>query len=207
MSMKCSLFVLVWLFAQVCLAQKPIPKKQVDTLVIKTSKVKKETVKFFNKIDTSLPYSPRVATMRSAVLPGWGQITNKKYWKLPLVYGTLGATGYVFFSNLKNYREAKTAYILATDGDPTNDDQIIQPYFAVKDQPDVIRSFRNAVRQDVDYSVLFFIGFWGLQVADAAVDANLKTFDVSDDLSLQFKPGFSPMARTAGLSLVLHIGK
>ena len=77
----------------------------------------------------------------------------------------------------------------------------------MKDQPDVIRSFRNAVRQDVDYSVLFFIGFWGLQVADAAVDANLKTFDVSDDLSLQFKPGFSPMARTAGLSLVLHIGK
>jgi hypothetical protein len=207
MSCRIFLFVVVWLFVQDCYAQKTVPEQRIDTLVIKTSKERKERVKFFNKIDTSLPYNPRIATMRSAALPGWGQITNRKYWKLPLVYGALGATGYVFFSNLKNYREAKVAYILATDNDPTNDNQIKQPYFAVKDQPEVIRSFRNAVRQDVDYSVLFFIGFWGLQVADAAVDANLKTFDVSDDLSLQFKPGFSPMARTAGLSLVLHIGK
>jgi len=207
--MSCRLIILflVTFFAQESYAQKTIPEQAPDTLIIKTSKERKERVKFFNKIDTSLPYSPRIATLRAAVLPGWGQITNKKYWKLPLVYGALGTTTFVFFRNLKQYREAKTAFALATDGDPSNDDQIIQPYFAVKDQPDRIRSFRNAVRQDVDYSVLFFIGFWGLQVVDAAVDANLKNFDVSDDLSLQFKPGFSPMARTAGVSLVLHIGK
>jgi len=152
-------------------------------------------------------YSPRKAIIRSAIIPGWGQIYNKKYWKLPLVYGALGTSAYLFFRNLKQYKEAKEAYILATDNNPNNDDQIQQPYFTVKDQPERIRTFRNQVRQNVDYSVLFFIIFWGLNVADAAVDAHLKTFDVSDDLSLHIKPGFSPMARTSGISLVLAIGK
>jgi len=152
-------------------------------------------------------YSPRKAMIRSAIIPGWGQIYNKKYWKLPLVYGALGTSAYLFFRNLKQYKEAKEAYILATDNNPNNDDQIQQPYFTVKDQPERIRTFRNQVRQNVDYSVLFFIIFWGLNVADAAVDAHLKTFDVSDDLSLHIKPGFSPMARTSGISLVLAIGK
>ena len=157
--------------------------------------------------DTLKKYNPNIAVLRSAIIPGWGQATNKKYWKIPLVYGALGITGHIFLKNIKQYKEAKKAYILATDNDPSNDYQIIEPYYSVKDQPERIRIFRNQVRQNVDYSVLFFIAFWGLNVADAAVDANLKTFDVSDDLSLQIKPGYSPMANTNGISLVLNIGK
>ncbi len=152
-------------------------------------------------------YDPGVAIRRSAMLPGWGQFTNKKYWKIPLVYAGVGIPAYLFTRNLKQYKDAKNAFALATDGDPSNDGQIKEPYFSVRSQPDRIRVFRNSVRQNVDYSVLFFIIFWGLNVADAAVDANLKTFDVSDDLSLQLKPGFSPLANTNGLSLVLNIGK
>lgn len=157
--------------------------------------------------DTAKKYNPNVAVIRSAIIPGWGQATNKKYWKIPIVYGALGTTAYIFFRNVNQYKEAKQAYILATDKDPSNDYLIPEPYFSVKDQPERIRIFRNQVRQNVDYSVLFFIAFWGLNVADAAVDAHLKTFDVSDDLSLQIKPGFSPLANTNGISLVLNIGK
>ncbi|HRD58627.1 MAG TPA: DUF5683 domain-containing protein [Ferruginibacter sp.] len=152
-------------------------------------------------------YNPNKAVMRSLMIPGWGQATNKKYWKIPLVYGALGTTGYMFFRNIKQYKESKEAYILATDGDDSNDHLIKQPYFSVKEYPERIRAFRNSVRQNVDYSVLFFIAFWGLNVADAAVDAHLKTFDVSDDLSLQIKPGYSSMANTNGISIVMHIGK
>ena len=152
-------------------------------------------------------YNPNIAIRRSAMVPGWGQITNKKYWKVPLVYGALVTTGVIFFRNIDQYRDSREAYILATDGDPSNDFQIKQPYFAVKDQPDRIRVFRNSVRQNIDYSVLFFIAFWGLNVADAAVDAHLKTFDVSDELSLQFKAGYSPIANTNGVAIVLNIGK
>jgi Family of unknown function (DUF5683) len=169
---------------------------QEDSLLIPVLHVKKDTVLTFN---------PKKAIIRSAIIPGWGQITNKKIWKVPLVYGALGTTAYLFRRNIIQYRDSKTAYILATDNDPSNDDQIKQPYYSVKDQPERIKEFRNAVRQNVDYCVVFFVLVWGLNVADAAVDAHLKSFDVSDDLSIQFKAGYSPMARTNGLSLVMTI--
>jgi len=179
-------------------------QKKADSLKIST---KKYSSGIFSRTDTSMPYSPRRATYRSAIIPGWGQATNKKYWKIPIVYAALGVTTYIFFHNVKQYREAKNAYLNASDGNPANDSLIPQPYFTIKDQPERIRTFRNQVRQNVDYSVLFFILFWGLNVVDATVDAHLKTFDVSDDLSLQIRPGYSPLANTNGISLVLNIGK
>jgi len=169
---------------------------QEDSLLIPVLHVKKDTVLTFN---------PKKAIIRSAIIPGWGQITNKKIWKVPLVYGALGTTAFLFRRNIIQYRDSKSAYILATDNDPSNDDQIKQPYYSVKDQPERIKEFRNAVRQNVDYCVVFFVLVWGLNVADAAVDAHLKSFDVSDNLSIQFKAGYSPMARTNGLSLVMTI--
>lgn len=182
--------------------------KAQEKLVVDTSGnvvFSKKTVTL--KDSTTKKYNPGIAIRRSAMLPGWGQFTNKKYWKIPLVYAGVGIPAYLFTRNLKQYKDAKNAFALATDGDVSNDDQIKEPYYSVRAQPDRIRVFRNSVRQNVDYSVLFFIIFWGLNVADAAVDANLKTFDVSDDLTLQIKPGYSPLANTNGVSLVLNIGK
>ena len=191
----CSLFVCNHLFAQ-----KPDPVKSGDS-------TRKRNTRIFSKPDPSKAYNPNIATYRSAIIPGWGQATNKKYWKIPVVYAALGTTTYIFFRNVKQYNEAKNAYLNAVDGDPANDSEIPQPYFSLKDQPDRIKTFRNQVRQNVDYTVLFFILFWGLNVVDATVDAHLKTFDVSDDLSLQIKPGYSQLANTNGISIVLNIGK
>lgn len=184
----CSLFVCSNLFAQ-------------------KDSTKKRNTKIFSKADPAKTYNPRIATYRSAIIPGWGQATNKKYWKIPVVYAALGTTAYIFFRNVRQYNEAKNAFINASDGNPANDSLIPQPYYSVKDQPDRIKTFRNQVRQNVDYTVLFFILFWGLNVVDATVDAHLKTFDVSDDLSLQIKPGYSQLANTNGISIVLNIGK
>jgi hypothetical protein len=172
-----------------------------------TAKIKKAHFSAFARIDTSKKYNPKIAIVRSAILPGWGQAVNKKYWKIPLVYAALGITAGIFFHNLKQFQEANSAYKNSIDGDTSNDYQIPQPYYSVKDQPDRIKTFRNEVRQNVDYSVLFFIVFWGLNVIDAAVDAHLKTFDVSDNLNVQIKPGYSPLANTNGISLVLNIGR
>ena len=191
---------------------------QKDTVIIKAppvnntaaeskdKKTKREKVNIFS-IDKSKPYNPRVAILRSAILPGWGQATNKKIWKIPIVYGALGTTAYVFFYNLKQFKQANAAYKNAIDGDTSNNYLIPEPYHSVLSDPSRIQSFRNSVRQNVDYSVLFFLAFWGLNVVDATVDAHLKTFDVSDQLSLQIKPGYSPMAKTNGISLVLDIHK
>lgn len=157
--------------------------------------------------DSTIRYNTRRPIIRSAIIPGWGQVTNHKIWKVPIVYAALGATTYLFVRNLHQYRDAKQAFILASDNDPSNDYLIKQPYFNVRNQPERIRSFRNEVRQNMDYCGIFFILFWGLNVVDAAVDAHLKTFDVSDDLSIQFKPGYSPASNTTGLSVVLNIGR
>jgi len=193
------LFILLFTSLFVSAQEKLIVDTSGKVLFSKNTGVKKDTgVK---------KYDPGIAIRRSAMLPGWGQYTNKKYWKIPLVYAGIGIPAYLFTRNLKQYKDAKNAFSLATDGDPSNDSQIKEPYFSVRAQPDRIRVFRNSVRQNVDYSVLFIIIFWGLNVADAAVDANLKTFDVSDELSLQLKPGFSPLANTNGISLVLNIGR
>ncbi len=157
-------------------------------------------------------YSPRKAAIRSAVLPGWGQIYNKKYWKLPLVYGALGITGYIFVDNIKTYREYRFAYAARYKAAlPAGQGRDSTDYFRIEDrykryQPESIRNARDQFRQYIDYSVLFFVLFWGLNVVDATVDAHLKAFDVSPDLSLQFKPGRSQMAGTNGMSIVLNIG-
>lgn len=159
----------------------------------------------FHQLEAKNYFNPRTAIIHSAIIPGWGQINNKKYWKLPIVYGAIGTTSYLFFRNLRQYKDAKSAYALSIDNNPSNDYLIKQPYYTVKDQPERIRTFRNEVRQNVDYCVLFFILFWGMNVADAAVDAHLRTFDVSNRLSMQINPGFSPVANTQGLHLVFNI--
>ena len=166
-----------------------------------------------NAKDTALKkHSPKVAAIRSAIFPGLGQIYNKKYWKLPIVYGALGVTGFIFFDNLKTYKEYRFAYTArfkAAQPPPFRDSA---DYLKLKNiykiiQPESIRAARNKFRQYVDYSILVFILLWGLNVVDATVDAHLSSFDVSPNLSLSIKPGHSEMAGTNGISLVLNIGK
>ena len=178
-----------------------ISKAQMPDSVAKTIRPAKDA----SSKKTVPLFEPRKATIRSAIAPGWGQIYNKKYWKLPLVWGALGTTAGIYFYNVKYYRSLKQAYIYRSDNDPTNDILVDQEYRNLSAES--IRSYRNSFRQSVDYSVLFFILSWGLNVVDATVDAHLKAFDVSDDLSLQLKPGYSQMSNTAGISLVLNIGK
>lgn len=155
-------------------------------------------------------HSPKKAALRSAILPGLGQIYNKKYWKLPIVYGILGTSGGIFFFNLKQYRDTRFAYRVKYNMRVNGTDSALYSQIKPILQPlgeESLRFYRNQYRRDIDYSALFFILLWGLNVVDAAVDAHLKSFDISPDLSLRFQPGYSELANTNGLSLVLKIGK
>ncbi len=196
-------FIVLLFNCLVVAAQKKVVVQRDSVITINTNNINKQS------LDSAFlkNYKPSIAIKRSAMLPGWGQYTNKKIWKIPFVYAGIGIPAYLFFKNKKEFKESKLALANAIDGNPANDIEIPQPYYTVRFDPDRIRNFRNEVRQNVDYSVLFFIVFWGLNVADAAVDANLKTFDVSEDLSLKFKAGYSELANTNGVSLVLKIGK
>ena len=174
--------------------------------------IKDSTASKKSKTDTTKKkvYDPKVAARRSALIPGWGQAYNKKYWKIPIVYGALGVTGYIFVNNIKIYKEYKFAYSARVKAQPptldsTDYNQLDNVYKVLS--PNSIRSARDEFRRYVDYSALIFILLWGLNVVDAAVDAHLKNFDISPDLSLQLRPGYSELARTNGVSLVLKIGK
>jgi hypothetical protein len=154
-------------------------------------------------------HSPKKAAIRSALIPGWGQAYNKKYWKIPIVYGALGTSAGVFVYNLKTYRELRLAYSGKYNARVLNDST---DYFKMKPRylpvsEESLRFNRNEFRRNIDYSVLVFVLLWGLNVVDATVDAHLKSFDVSPDLSLKIKPGTSEMANTTGVALVLQIGK
>src|SRR6185312_5008851 len=147
-------------------------------------------------------HDPRKATIRSAIIPGWGQIYNRKYWKLPLVYAAVGIPAYFYFDNRTWYRNCQHAItVLAnyqaslppgTPGGPVPDSVVrmvnikLQPLVASGDDND-LRTYRNEYRKDEDYSVLFFLLFWGLNVVDATVDAHLMYFDVSNNLSMQLQ--------------------
>ena len=149
---------------------------------------------------TTKGHNPKIAALRSALIPGWGQAYNKKYWKIPIIYGALGVTAGVFFYNLKTYKLLRQAVIYRSDTIASND-LLIDPRF-IPLSTESIRSYRNYYRQNIDYSVLVFLVFWGLNIVDAVVDAHLKSFDVSNSLTLKIKPGYNPLNNTGGISLV-----
>ncbi len=207
---------LLWTFAllcgQHCLAQFPDSAKaqKIDEAPLQIE-------------DSTQHHSPRKAAIRSAILPGWGQAYNRKYWKIPIVYAALGITGAVFVSNVKTYNEVQYAYRVSINRDTANYDNVedyLKPF--VPNETTSLDNYRREFRRNIDYSVLIFLLFWGLNVVDATVDAHLKEFDVSPTLSLKLKPtlpasglasslGIAPgaggPASGAGLSLVFDIHK
>ncbi len=194
------LFLTITLHAAIGYAQ-----QREDTVVLKSTPATdtshiKDTAK-----DTVVKkkYNPKVAAIRSAIIPGWGQAYNKKYWKIPIVYGALGTTAGIFFYNLKWYKRLRKAVILLSDTDTSNDNQIFPSLSGYS--VDALRTGRNEYRQDIDYSVLFFLVFWGLNVVDATVDAQLKSFDVSRNISMRIKAGLDDYYNRPQVSLVFFI--
>jgi hypothetical protein len=112
--------------------------------------------------------------------------------------------------NLTNYRDTRFAYRVKYNMRVNRTDSLLFNSIKSNLQPlpeESLRYYRDQFRRDIDYSVLFFLLLWGLNVVDASVDAHLKTFDVGPDLCFQLKAGYSEMAQTNGLSLKMRLGK
>jgi len=122
------------------------------------------------------PLAPSRAAFYSAILPGLGQAYNKKYWKVPLVYGVMGTSLYFYFDNNKKYNQYRDAYKRRLAG--FNDDQ-----FQYLDNDRLIAAQRFYQRNR-DLSLLITAAFYVLNIVDANVDAHLMQFNVSDDLTV-----------------------
>lgn len=138
--------------------------------------------------DAALNYKGAVnnvkkATTLSTICPGAGQIYNKSYWKVPIVLGGIATMGYVINFNNRGLERFKLAYDLVADGDPNTIDEFNGRYTA-----DYLKKLRDNYRRNRDLCIIITAGLYLLNIIDAHVDAHMKEYDISDDLSMNLEP-------------------
>jgi len=132
----------------------------------------------------------------AAAIPGYGQILNKKYWKLPIVYGGFVGCYYAITWNANRYNSYKNGYLDITDtNDATNsyldlipEGRTIESYGGRQAFTGLIKTGMDQSRYYRDLSVIISIAYYGLTIVDAFVDAHLADFDISPDLSMHLRP-------------------
>ena len=144
-------------------------------------------------------HSPKKATIMSALLPGLGQVYNRKYWKVPIIYAGATALGFALVFNADKFSTYKNTYILRTDGDSTTIDNF-DPMFSENN----LLTLRDFYRRYLDLSIIGGILLYTLNVIDANVDAHLREFKVNDDLSLRIDPYFKRSSSGIKLTFNLH---
>lgn len=189
--------LLMGLLCQTLQAQDTAVEVQADTLETAVERV----------------HLPRKATIYSAVLPGLGQVYNRKWWKVPFIYGGFGAIGYFINQNHQNYKTYVQAYLDMGDGDPlTNSYQALyeEPVNELTPPSNWQTTYKTRITYYSRQRDLFIIGavaFYLINILDANVNAHFIDFDISEDLSFKFEPLPSdPMTKTPlpGVTLVYN---
>lgn len=131
----------------------------------------------------ALERMPRQAAMKSAILPGLGQLYNKRWWKVPLIYGGFVGIGLVYEFNQRNYK----IFLKEAQYRELNPGKTQNPLFAGYTSQGII-TIKDSYRRNRDLSILAGLGFYAINIIDAYVDAKFFRFDISDELSLKVDP-------------------
>jgi len=155
---------------------------------------------------------PKQVLFKSLMIPGWGQIQNKQIWKVPIIYGLLGGLTYYSITLTKDYHDYRAAFYNETRGEETDFRFGRTPPQLVGENTERLRSKRNTLRNRRDLSYIFIALGYALNAIDAYVYAHLRTFDVSDDLSMNanIKPDFISLPMTSvtpALSISIKLNK
>jgi len=174
--------------------------KAQDSLRSETSVVteKKDTVELKSY---ATRYDPRKALLFAAVLPGLGQVYNKKYWKLPLVYGGMAAAGYAMNFYNQGYKKYKGQLFYNLENFPGQESAQHPKSFFTTSQ---LRTITNRYRRERDFMIIIMAGVYILQMVDAHVDAHLKEFDLNPNLHVRLEPTWENdmlTGTTTGLAL------
>ena len=168
--------------------------QQADSALDAEKPLKKLKIKQKRDWSTWKP-DPKRALWLALVLPGAGQIYNRKYWKLPIIYGGFIGCAYAMRWNNQMYLDYSQAYLDIMDDDPNTASYTQFLHLGnqinssnIERYKEVFRSRRDRYRRWRDLSFFVMLGVYALSVIDAYVDASLSTFDISDDLSLQVQP-------------------
>lgn len=140
---------------------------------------------------------PKRALWLALVIPGAGQIYNRKFWKLPIVYGGIVGCVYAMHWNNQMYHDYSQAYMDIMDDDPTTDsyNQFLHLGATIDASnmdryKEIFRKRKDRYRRWRDMGVFVMIGVYAFSIIDAYVDASLSEFDISDDLTLRVEPAF-----------------
>lgn len=170
-------------------AETLVPSLVVDTTATATSK--KAPKRDWN---TWRP-NPKRALWLALVIPGGGQIYNRKYWKLPLVYGGFMGCIYAMTWNNSMYHDYSKAFLDISDSDPnsTSYNQFLHTGVTITPAnadryKEIFKKRKDQYRRWRDLSFFVMLGVYALSVIDAYVDAELSVFDISKDLSLKVEP-------------------
>jgi len=153
------------------------------------------------------PLSPAKAAFYSAVLPGLGQAYNKKYWKIPLVYGALGTGIFFYLDNNKEYDRYRDAFKRRLAG--FNDDEFWgtdsndNPLSSPQISNDALIRAQRTLSRNREISLLVTIGIYVLNIIDANVDAHLLQYNVDENLALKPHFKFNELDATTNLGLTL----
>ncbi|MFK7899776.1 MAG: DUF5683 domain-containing protein [Cyclobacteriaceae bacterium] len=173
---------------------------------------RKDTVKTGGKEEKLFTPNPKKAAMLSAILPGLGQVYNKKYWKVPVIYTALVSLGYAIFWNntrLTKVNKVVNTWPTSTSGAPdesiTNAAITSVPGY-VLDSYSESRSVQDLHRRNKDYSTIIMGLFYAINIVDAAVDAHLYRFKINEDALMSLDPTLIPTDRqNASLGMRLKI--
>jgi len=148
------------------------------------------------KLDLYDPLAPARSAFYSAILPGLGQAYNGSYWKIPLVYAGIGTSLYLVLQNDTEYQRYRNAYKRRLAGFQDDEFQNIL-------ENEGLINAQKQFRQNKEFAILATVAFYLLNIVDANVDAHLKQFDVSKDLTLRpnFEPNFMSGNIDYGLTL------
>lgn len=161
-----------------CVTTHPFIFCQDSTKTVKTNQIS-DTV----FIKPPIEHSPKKAAIMSTILPGLGQAYNKKYWKIPIIYGAIGTSIFFAISNNSDYNDFKDALKARVDNDPNTVDKY-EGIMSVQN----LESNLNFHQRNRDLSIIIAGVFYALNIIDATVDAHLFTFPKNDNLSLNLQP-------------------
>lgn len=202
---RMTLGVIVWLVLMLSASELKAQETELDSLREKIDSVQLDDQRVVGvdrpgnvaPVDTVLiemvapEHSPRRAALYSAVLPGLGQIYNKKYWKVPIIYGGFGILGYLVVWNNDQYQVYRRARIAIESQQPQE-----SPFAdAEGNRFQNLTGLVNAVdgsRRARDFTIILTAALYGLNIMDAIVDAHLIEFDVNPDLSFKLEPTAGP---------------
>jgi hypothetical protein len=164
--------------------------QKADTLTVKEEGILiiKDSL---TPIENYNPLAPQRAAFYSAVLPGLGQVYNKKYWKIPIIYAGMAAGVYFYLQNDQDYDRFRNAYKRRLAG--FTDDE----FYGDNEDPIIsnqrLIDAQKTAQKNKDVSIVVSLAFYLLNIIDANVDAHFRQFNVSNDLSLKPKLDFNPV--------------